>query len=292
MLDVFAQFRNMQMRMLAWLAAVVVISLPSVIMAQVDSEQENDKGEKAEKSEWIQLFNGKDLEGWQPKITTRKLGDNYLDTFQVKDGLLTVNYEKYANFKDEKGRQLFGHIFYKEKFSNYIIRCEYRFVGDQVAGGPGWARRNSGVMLHCQDPETMDVNQKFPVSIEVQLLGGLGSGKRTTANLCTPGTNVVKDGKLFRPHCTGSSSETYNGNQWVTVEIEVRGGKTIKHKIDGKVVLEYEQPQLDARDGEAKKLIKDESKLILKGGYISLQSESHPVQFRKVELKKLDDEKE
>ena len=132
----------------------------------------------------------------------------------------------------------------------------------------------------------MAKDQDFPVSIEMQLLGGFGSGTRTTANLCTPGTNVVMDGKLIRRHCTSSTSKTYHGDQWVTVEIEVRGGEVIRHKIDGKVVLEYEKPQLDPNDADAKKLIAN-GKLLLTEGYISLQSESHPCEFRKVELKEL-----
>lgn len=235
-----------------------------------------------EPSEWIQLFNGKNLEGWTPKIKGYELGNNFGHTFRVKDGKMQVGYEKYDTF-DKR----YGHIFYKEKFSNYIIRCEYRFIGKQCAGGEGWARRNSGIMLHCQDPKTMTKDQSFPVSIEAQLLGGFGSGQRTTANLCTPGTNVVINDKLITQHCMSSRSQTYHGEQWVTVEIEVRGGEVIKHKLDGKVVLQYDKPQLDPRDDDAKKLIKN-NQLLLTEGYISLQSESHPCEFRKVELKKLD----
>jgi hypothetical protein len=235
----------------------------------------------ADKEGWIQLFNGKNLEGWTPKITGYELGDDPLQTFRVEDGLLTVSYDKYENFGGK-----FGHLFYKKSFNNYRLRIEYRFVGEQVAGGPGWAKRNSGAMIHGQPPETMTKSQKFPVSIEVQFLGGFGSGERTTANLCTPGTNVVMDGKLFTRHCTSSQSKTYHGDQWVTVEIEVKGDK-IRHIIDGQVVLEYDQPQLDPRDGNAKKLIKDDN-LQLRGGSISLQSESHPIQFRKVEILPLD----
>lgn len=234
--------------------------------------------------EWISLFNGKDLSGWKPKIRGAEFGENWGNTFRVEDGLLKVRYDGYDNFGER-----FGHLFYKNNYSHYILRLEYRFVGDQVEGGPGWARRNSGVMIHGQAPETMSLNQKFPVSIEVQLLGGEGDEKRPTLNLCTPGTNVVMNKKLFKKHCTNSSSKTYSGDQWVTCEIEVRGNKIIRHKIDGEVVLEYTQPQLDNRDGEAKPLIIN-GNLMLDGGSISLQSESHPCDFRTVELKVLDDE--
>ncbi len=231
---------------------------------------------------WLQLFNGKNLDGWKVKITGHELNDNFGDTFRVEDGVMKVCYDKYENFD---GR--FGHIFYETPFSNYIIRVEYRFVGDQVPGGPSWAFRNSGIMIHGQTPESMLKDQKFPVSIEVQLLGG--ERDRTTANLCTPGTNVVMDGKLFTPHCTNSKSKKYPGDQWVTVEAEVHGNGVIKHIIDGETVLSYEQPQLDERDADAQRLLKASAEKMLSGGSISLQSESHPVEFRKVELMKLAD---
>jgi len=232
---------------------------------------------------WIQLFNGKNLDGWTIKIKSYELHDNHGDTFRIEDGILRVSYDKYEG----RFRGRFGHLFYNEQFSNYILRAEYRFVGEQTQGAPGWAIRNSGLMLHGQSPESMELKQDFPCSIEIQLLGGNGTDKRTTANLCTPGTNVVMDGKLHRPHCTSSTSNTYHGDQWVTVEIEVRGNKIIRHKIDGKTVLEYTEPQLDDSDDYAKKLLDAGTEKMLSGGTISLQSEGHPIEFRKVELKKL-----
>ena len=238
--------------------------------------------EKPSAAKWIQLFNGKDLTGWKVKIKGHELNDNFGNTFRVKDGAMQVGYEKYPDFANK-----FGHIFHEQSFSHYRIRVEYRFLGKQVPGGPGWAFRNSGIMLHCQSPESMGKDQNFPVSIEVQLLGGKEAGARSTANLCTPGTNVVMDKKLVTRHCIPSKSETYRGDKWVTVEVEVRGGEVIKHILDGKVVLQYDKPQLAPRDADAKKLIKGE-KVLLEKGYISLQSESHPVEFRKVELLPLD----
>lgn len=234
---------------------------------------------------WVELFNGKDLQGWTPKIRGYPLGENYGNTFRVEDGYLTVGYEAYDEYNER-----FGHLFYEKPFSNYRLRVEYRFIGDQATGGPGWARRNSGVMLHGESPETMSVHQDFPASIEVQLLGADPGETRTTANLCTPGTNVVMDGELFLPHCTPSSSKSYEGEQWVTVEIEVRGGELIRHIIDGETVLEYTQPQLDDRDAHARELIEKNGGKILTGGTISLQSESHPVQFRRVALLPLEDQ--
>ena len=234
------------------------------------------------RDEWIQLFNGKDLDGWTPKIKGHELGDNFGNTFRIENGVLRVVYDQYKNFDAQ-----FGHLFYKEPFSHYMLRVEYRFVGEQVPGGPSWAFRNSGIMIHGQSAESMEKDQDFPVSIEVQLLGGDGSGDRPTANVCSPGTHIVMDGKLITRHCNNSTSKTYHGDQWVTVEVEVHGNKLIKHIIDGNTVLSYNEPQLDDGDSYAQKLLKRGAKKMLDAGSISLQSESHPVEFRKVELRKL-----
>lgn len=232
-----------------------------------------------DKKEWIQLFNGKDLKDWRVKIRGYALNDNFGNTFRVENGVIKVGYEKYDQFNER-----FGHMFYKQKFSHYLIAVEYRFTGDQAKGGPNWATRNSGVMLHCQSPESMGKDQDFPISIEAQLLGGLGKGPRTTANLCTPGTNVEMDGKLFTPHCINSKSKTYDGDQWVRAELLVDGDKQIKHMVNGETVLSYEKPQIGGGNVSGHDPAVKKDGLLLTEGYISLQSESHPVEFRKVEL--------
>ncbi len=232
--------------------------------------------------QWVAIFDGDSLDGWTPKIAGFALGENFADTFRVEDGLLKVAYDGYQEFGDR-----FGHLFYDEVLSHYRLRVEYRFVGDQIPGGPGWALRNSGVMLHGQAPETMGKDQWFPVSIEVQFLGGDGSQERPTANLCTPGTHVEKSGELVTRHCTNSSSPTFHGEEWVLVEVEVQGSEVIRHFVNGQEVLFYEKPQFDPTDSDAQSLIRGDS-VLLGAGTISLQSESHPVEFRKVELLRLD----
>ncbi len=233
--------------------------------------------------EWIQLFNQKDLTGWDIKIRGHELNDNFAHTFQVRDGLLTANYDEYEAFNET-----FGHIFYNQPYSYYLLRTEYRFIGDQVKGGPGWAFRNNGLMLHSQSAKSMGLNQDFPISIEVQLLGGSGEGERSTLNLCTPGTNVFMDGELFTPHCVNSTSKTYHGDQWVTAEVLVLGDKAMKHIIEGDTVLSYTHPQIGggAVSGFDKSIKKDGT--LLSSGYIALQGESHPTQFRKIELLNLE----
>jgi hypothetical protein len=235
--------------------------------------------------EFVSLFNGKNLDGWTPKIRGFALGDNHNDTFRVENGILKVAYDKYTTFDGK-----FGHLFYRDAFSHYVLRVEYRFVGNQAQGGPGWAIRNSGAMLHCQPPETMEKDQDFPISIEAQFLGGSGQGKRSTGNVCTPGTHIVMGGKLITQHCNNSKSKTYHGDQWVTIDMEVRGSGKIRHLIDGEVILEYEQPQYDPGDADTKKFLATRKglPLLISEGYISLQAESHPVEFRKVEIKLLE----
>jgi hypothetical protein len=161
---------------------------------------------------------------------------------------------------------------------------EYRFVGEQAPGAPDWALRNSGVMVHSQDPVTMPAEQDFPISIEVQFLGGLGKGARTTGNLCTPGTHVVYGGKLDTRHCINSTSDTYDGDQWVVAEAVVLGGGKITHTINGKTVIEYSEPQVGGAGVSGHNpAVKQDGKLLTEG-YIALQGESHPVEFRRVEL--------
>jgi len=232
--------------------------------------------------EWVSLFNGEDLSGWTPKFSGFPLGENYKNTFRVKDGILQVSYENYDSFEGE-----FGHLFYKENFSRYRLRVEYRFLGEQTPGGPNWGLRNSGIMIHGQRPEDMDLDQDFPVSIEVQLLGGNGVEERPNANLCTPGTHVEMQGELITRHCTNSTSPTFHGDQWVLVEIEVRGGEVIQHHVNGKIVMEYEKPQLDSTDKDGKKLLASGTGMMLTEGSISIQAESHPLEFRRIELLRL-----
>ena len=234
---------------------------------------------KGAEAQWIDLFNGQDLSNWQVKFTGFPLGDNYRDTFVVEDGLLKVSYDDWSSFDGE-----FGHLYTKTSYSNYRLRVEYRFVGDQVVGGPLWAYRNNGVMLHSQPPETMALDQEFPVSIEAQMLGGQGEGSRPNGNVCTPGTNMVMNGALVTQHCTNSISKTYSGDAWVRLEIEVLGSEKITHFLDDEAVLIYEDIQYDPDDKDAKKLIGSDNDLFLDSGHIAIQAETAPIEFRKIQL--------
>ena len=234
----------------------------------------------ADDEEWITLFNGQDLDLWTPKIRGFPVGVNHLNTFRIDNGVLSVSYDGYDDFDDQ-----FGHIFYKEAFSHYRLLVEYRFHGDQTSNAPDWAIRNSGVMIHAQDPATMPAEQDFPISLEVQFLGGLSDGNsRPTGNMCSPGTQVEYQGELTDDHCINSTSPTFDGDQWVVAEVLVLGADRIVHYINGVEVIEYSNTIFGGGvvAGHRPEMKPDGQPL--GAGYIALQSEGHPVQFRRVEL--------
>jgi hypothetical protein len=256
-------------------ATLIVLAVGSAAARAEDKAA----GAGARPEDWIQLFNGKDLTGWIPKIKGYPVGENFGRTFRVEGGVLRVSYDSYDEFRDR-----FGHLFYEKPFSRYILAVEYRFVGEQAKGGPTWALRNSGAMIHGQPAATMGKDQDFPISIEVQYLGGDGKTERPTANLCTPGTHVVMNGQLVTEHCVTSKSKTIHGNAWVRVEAEVHGNGRIVHRVDGVPVLEYEKPQIGGGVVSGFDPAVKQDGTMLEEGSISLQSESHPIEFRKVEL--------
>jgi len=217
--------------------------------------------------EWIPLFNEKNLDGWDIKIRGYELNDNFGNTFRVEDGMLKVSYDEYDEFG---GR--FGHIFYNQEFSHYKLRVEYRFVGEQVDGGPGWAFRNNGIMFHSQPAHSMELDQSFPVSLEAQMLGGDGTYERPNGSVCTPGTDIEVNGVRVFDHCISSNSETFHGDQWVLFELVVYGDSIAHHIIAGDTVMTYANFRLE------------DSGLPLGKGFIALQAESHPTEFRKIEL--------
>lgn len=234
---------------------------------------------EANTENWIQLFNGKDLSNWTPKFVGFEAGENYKNTFRVEDGLLRVSYNEYDSFNYE-----FGHLFTDESFSQYRLRAEYRFVSEPIKNAPAWAFRNNGFMLHSQSAESMLLNQNFPISLEAQPLGGPEEGERPTMNLCTPGTHVFLGDSLHTVHCTSSSSKTFRGDQWVTVEMIVYADSIIHHLVEGDTVLTYYNPTIGGDhlgDSDTTRFLPG---TLLTEGYIAIQAESHDTDFRKIEL--------
>ncbi|MBI5691495.1 MAG: DUF1080 domain-containing protein [Verrucomicrobia bacterium] len=235
---------------------------------------------------WVPLFNGRNLDGWTIKIAKRPLGENFANTFRVEDGMIKVSYAGYEKFD---GR--FGHLFTNLAYSRYILRLEYRFFGKMMADAPSYVNLNSGVMIHAQPPQSMRFDQGFPSSLEMQFLADEGKGERSTANLCTPGTNVEIGGKLVTRHIIKSTAPTFPADTWVQAEVEVRGNEEVIHRINGVEVLRYQRPQLDPANNNAPAtdLLEAGAPLLLSFGHIALQAEGQPVWFRKIELRSLED---
>ena len=254
--------------------------LPIIIAFSLTAHAEESK------DGWISLFNGKDLTGWTPKITTFPCGENALDTFQVEDGILKVSYDNYETF-DKR----YGHLYSNIPYSRYLLRMEYRFTGQMMGDAPHYVNLNSGVMIHSQSPQSMGLDQAFPVSLEFQFLADEGKGERQTGNVCTPGTNLEMDGKLVTQHIVKSTAPTFPAEEWVQIEIEVRGNDEVIHRVNGKEVLRYQHPQLDPEGNveSAESLINAGAPTQLSFGYIALQAEGQPVWFRKIELKSLEE---
>jgi len=232
---------------------------------------------------WVKLFNGKDIKDWNVKIHHHDYNVNFGNTFRVENGIIKVRYDQYGDFNDQ-----FGHLYYKTPFSYYHLKLKYRFVGELQKGAPSYTLRNSGLMFHSQDPKTMPKEQDWPISVEMQFLGGLSDGKpRPTGNMCSPGTDIFYKGKLYDGHCLDSKSKTYDGDQWVSAELIVLGDSLVTHIINGDTVLQYSKPQIG--NGVANRYdpkIKIDGKLLTEG-FVALQSEGQPVDFKDIEIMEL-----
>ncbi len=263
-----------------------------LLLLNCNKQKPTDQNQETKAEEWIQLFNGKDLTGWKSKISGHELGENFNNNFKVENGILKADYSEYDTFRSN-----FGHLFYEKPFSHYRLKIEYRILGDQLIGGPSWARQNSGVMLHSQSPESMELNQNFPISIEMQFLSAIDSLDRRDGNLASPGTHVNYNDSLWTNHMLYASDPAPANGEWVSVEAVVLGDSIIHHIVEGDTVLTYTQPQIGGWEQEDeigwvedKTWVTENKGMPLKEGYIALQAESHPVEFRKVELMDLSEE--
>lgn len=250
----------------------------------------NNNGKEISRENWELLFNGKDLTGWDIKIKGHPLNENYKNTFQVKDSMIRVVYSEYDKFNNQ-----FGHLYTQKPYSYYKLKLQYRFVGDQLADAPEWADRNSGVMLHSQSAQSINLHQDFPVSLEMQFLCGNGKDTVPTGNVCTPGTFIIYEGKPYLAHIKNSNSKTYLKNEWINAEAEVYGDSLVRHIINGDTVLTYTKPMIGegfvsntnnwtwANITDSLIWI-NKANTPLGAGHIALQAESQPVDFRKIEI--------
>jgi hypothetical protein len=226
---------------------------------------------------WQSLFNGKNLDGWAVKINGYELGDNFANTFRVEDGILKVSYDDYERYD-----QRYGALITEQAFTDYRLKVEYRFVGDTATGSPSWGFRDSGIQYHGQSPQSMGKDQNFPICLEFNLHGGDGVKERPNGQICTIGTKIEINGEENSSFCTPPTvSRTFHGDQWVTAEIEVQGD-TISHWVNGEKILTFTNPHYDPKHELGKTFIQGDQNR-LRSGHISLQSNSHPIEFRKIE---------
>jgi hypothetical protein len=256
-------------------------------------------------SVWIQLFDKADTNirnNWDVKIRGSNLNVDTRRTFRYAingtDTSLEVNYSGYSTFSNApdaggSAQETFGHAAYKHRpFSYYYLRVEYQVWGSQVSGGPSWALQNNGLMLHSQSMASMGVNQNFPISMETQLLGP-GNSTGSTMNLCTPGTSfyATYTGTQNNNHCNNSTATVRApvNTGWQSVAVKMLGGDSVFHYSSGAQVYKYYRPVHYNGDNQVTGILAGSgypktAGSALTEGYISIQGESHPYRFRKIEL--------
>lgn len=262
----------------AMAALIGCLSLGTVTQASAD---------EVKAGPWRSLFDGHTLDGWTPKVAKHPAGENYRQTFVVDHGAIRVSYAGYDKLAGQ-----FGHLFHKTPFKAYRLRLSYRFLTEGgLADTPAWARSNSGIMFHSQSAESMTVEQSFPVSVEFQLLGKDGDAPRPTGAVCTPGITITFAGVKAKEHCTPSANApTIPNGAWIRAELEVWPSGEVYQKINGVVVHHYAGLTLDPDDtvaGGAKPYILARGAQPATEGYIALQSEGHPIEFKDIEIQEL-----
>jgi hypothetical protein len=259
------------------------IAILFIIFATINGCHSSTQSNNEEK--WEVLFNGKNLDGWIVKIHHHEVGDNYANTFRVKEGKIQVNYDDYKEFNER-----YGHLFYEKPFSSFHLKFQYKFTDQWLKDAPDFTYRNSGIMFHSQAPQTILKEQDWPISVEYQMLASEDNGKpRPTGNMCSPGTDIIFSGEIDPRHCIESSSKTYQWDEWVNGELIVYKDSLIIHKVNGDTVLRYTKPQIGG--GVANRYdpaIKVDGKA-LQEGYIGLQAEGQGIEFKEIKIKKLND---
>lgn len=256
----------------------------AILFLSCGKQKDASETNTVEKHDWIKLFNGQDINDWIVKIHHHEAGENFGNTFRVEDGMIKVRYDQYEQFNDQ-----FGHLYYKQPFSHFHLIVEYRFSGELQQGAPDYTVLNSGVMFHSQDPRSMPKEQNWPISVEMQFLAGLGDGNpRPTGNMCSPGTDIEYEGSTYDGHCLNSSSKTYDKDEWVKAELIVLGDSLVTHMINGDTVLQYSKPTMGGGVVQGYDSTLWQPGKPLTSGYIALQSEGQPIEFRRVELMNLE----
>lgn len=210
-----------------------------------------------------------------PLIHRSKVGENIYDTYRADsvNKVIRVSYDKYPNqsFDDRC-----GNLYCNKFLTNYRIRVTYRFLEPQAKNPVGWGHNNSGLMIFGIDPATVTGDPEFPPIIEIQLLGSPtnpGGGGSTSPNYCEP------NGMRMKTH-TADCGDNHTGKApnpagtWTTVEAEVHvNGVTKVFQLPDttKPVFTMSGPTYNNQP--------------VTGGFLSLQSESQPIEFKDILLK-------
>jgi hypothetical protein len=239
---------------------------------------------KSQKEHWIKLFNGKNIDNWVVKIFHHEVGENFGNTFRVEDKTIKVRYDQYDKFNNR-----YGHLYFEKPYSYYKLRLEYKFQNPWRTDAPSYTLLNSGIMFHSQDPKTMPKEQDWPLSVEMQFLAEIKEGQaRPTGNMCSPGTDIVYQGKKYAGHCLNSTSKNYKKDEWLKAEIIVLGDSLITHIINGEQVLQYSKPSIGGGVATGFDPAFKIDGTALKSGYIALQSEGQPIDFKNITLLNLE----
>ncbi len=209
---------------------------------------------------WLDLFNGHNFDGWV--LESRDRADLLPNWTITPDGYMRC----------EAKRDAFGFLRYEKRtFANFRLLVEYRFEPQEVSKFKG----NSGIGIRtCRfDPKNHTATRPSFAAYEIQLLDDAKQPATaySTASLyryASPKTNRVKPSP-----------------QWNQIEVTCDGPR-IQIQMNGELVLDVDQthlPDLSPKDKPRIADIKAPPEKPL-SGYISLQSHTGTIEFRKVRL--------
>ena len=239
-----------------YLSAVVLFAIGAAFDAaarvRAQAPQQSPSPEAIVPDRVIQLFNGRDLSGWQPDVPAKDTKPDSPDSFIVRDSILV-----------SLGTPR-GHLLTESVYRDYRLEVEYRFPGK-----PG----NCGVLVHASRLRAL--SKMFPQSIEVQM-NHLQAGDFW----CIEENIEVPDMETRRPRKEGQKYGGSEGDarrilnltddsekplgEWNSMIVEARG-RTVKVWVNGDLVNEGFNSTADR-------------------GRIAIQAEGAEVEFRRVQI--------
>ena len=260
--------------------------ITSMSIFRVNAFAESSKSEVQErrdsnKSE-VQLFNGKNLDGWYTFIKDKGRDNDPNKVFTVKNGLITISGEEY------------GCITTNNEYENYKLVVEFKW-GDATFAPRTERAKDSGILLHSQG-EDGGYSGIWMNSIECQLIEG-GTGDVIVVGNGTPefsATSPVAPEKQNGSYIYKPDGElvTINGGRinWYDRDPDWKDVKGFRGARDiEKPVGEWNRIELIAKGEEIliylnNKLVNHVVKVQPQKGRIQIQSEGAEVFFRRVDF--------